>query len=204
MLLVLVADDAEVFGNPPVDGQVWIVEQYAAIGFGMIEIIAFIGKDSLLAQDGKAMCKTFGDEELALVLFGQFDAEPLSESRALPAQVNGHVKHPSDGAADEFGLRERRPLEMKSAHYAVTGAGLVVLDKNGVDAGVAVAFLVVGLDEISACILEHLRFDNQKSFNRCFDDVHGVFSKKRAKVQKIFELCKKKLNFFYIIYPIPS
>ena len=112
MAFVLIANDTEVLGYLPVDGEIGIIEQNTAICFGMVEVIALIGKDRLIAQHGEAMRKSAGDIELTFVLFTQFDAEPLSVSRTVFAQIDRYIEHASDGTADEFRLGIRRALEM--------------------------------------------------------------------------------------------
>ena len=61
---------------------------------------------------------------------------------------------------------------MESAHDAVGRTGLVILDKLRSDTRLAVALFVVSLAEIAACVVEHLRFDDEETFDGCFYNIH--------------------------------
>ena len=161
MAFVLIANDTEVFGYLPVDSEIGIIEQNTAICFGMVEVIALIGKDRLIAQHGEAMRKSAGDIELTFVLFTQFDAEPLPEGLAAFAQIDGYVQYTAYGAAHQLRLAVRRALEMQSAYDSVTRTGLVILHKTCINTNFAVPLFVIGLHEIAACVLKDLGFDDQ-------------------------------------------
>ena len=184
-------DDTEFFGDLPIDREVGIVKEDTSVCLGMVEVVAFIGEDRLIAQHGEAVCKTAWDEELAFVLFAQFDAEPLSVGGAVFAQIDGNVEYATNGAADQLRLTIRRTLEMQTAYHAVGRAGLVVLHESRIDTCGTVPCLVVRLHEIAPCVFEHLRLYHQQTLNRCFDNFHIVLSKNRAKVQQILHICKK-------------
>ena len=68
MFGVFVTNDTYLLGDLPVDTQIRIIEQDAAICFRMIEVVTFIGKDSLIAQYGEPMRKPARDKELSFVL----------------------------------------------------------------------------------------------------------------------------------------
>ena len=61
---------------------------------------------------------------------------------------------------------------MQSAHHAIGRTGLIILHKLRRDTRLAVALFVVGLAEIAACIVEHLRFDDEETLDGCFYDIH--------------------------------
>ena len=48
----------------PVDVQIRVVPGYGTFGLGMIELIALVLEDGLMAQYCKAVGEAFGDEEL--------------------------------------------------------------------------------------------------------------------------------------------
>ena len=106
------------------------------------------------------MCKAFGNKELAMILFVEFDGEPLTVGGTIFAQIDRDVQHPTPCAANELGLGVRWALEMETTHDAVGRTGLVVLHELGHDAGIVIALLVIGLDEIPALVFIHLRLDD--------------------------------------------
>ena len=61
---------------------------------------------------------------------------------------------------------------MESAHDAVGRTGLVILDKLRGYTRLAVALFVVSLAEIAACVVEHLRFNDEETLNGCVYDIH--------------------------------
>ena len=195
MFLVFIADDAQFLGDLPVDRQIGVVQHDTTVRFGMVEVIAFIGKDSLLAQHGETVRKTARDEELPFVLFAQFDAEPLTKSRAVLAQVNRHVQHAAYGAAYQLRLAVRRALKMQSAYYTVTRTRLVILHKLRINSRLAVTLFVVRLYEITTGIREHSRLNDQQSLNRCFDYIHGLKIKSGTNLQQFFHI-RKSLSIF--------
>lgn len=99
MPFVFVAQDPQFFGYLPIDRQIRVAQQQSAICLGVIEVIAFIGKDRLIAQHRETMCKTTGNEELPFVLLAQLHAVPLSESGAVLSQIDRHIQHPAYRAA---------------------------------------------------------------------------------------------------------
>ena len=88
----------------------------------MVEVVALVGENGLLAQYGESVGKSAGDEELALVLFAQFDGKPLTKGGTLFAQIDSYVEHTSDGAADQLSLAIRRTLEMEATYDTIAGA----------------------------------------------------------------------------------
>ena len=68
MLGILLADDAELLRHLPINSETRVTQQQTTIRLRMIEIVAFIGKNSLVAEYGETMCKTARNEELTFVL----------------------------------------------------------------------------------------------------------------------------------------
>lgn len=58
----------------------------------MIEFIAFILEHGCFAEYSKAVGKAFGDEELAVVFFGQFHGYVLTVSWGAFSDVNGNIQ----------------------------------------------------------------------------------------------------------------
>ena len=118
------------------------------------------------------MGEAAGYEELAVVVLCQFDGYVLSVCRTALADVNGYIEHCTLDAAHELALSERRALEMKAAHDAVARLALIVLNEMyfaylGVEVPLAVA-----LEEISAGIVEHARFDDEHTVYVCLYCFH--------------------------------
>ena len=160
MVLVLFGENHLVCGHLPIDIERGVGKEYSTVGFGVIELVALIGEDSRFAEDGETMCKALGDKELAMILFVEFDGEPLTECGTIFAQVHRDVEDATSCAANELGLGVRRTLEVETTYDAVGRTGLVVLHELGHDAGIVVALLVIGLDEVPALVFLHLRLDD--------------------------------------------
>ena len=165
----------------------------------MIEIIAFVGEDSLLTEYGKTMRKAAWNKELPFVVFAQFYSIPLTIGLTVLAQINRHIQHPAYRTAHQFSLGVRRSLKMQTAYHTITRTTLIVLHKLRLNTCRSIPLLVIGFHKISACIGVHFRFNNQQSFNRCFDDFHMRYSKKHAKVLLFFDICKFicKISLFH-------
>ena len=86
------------------------------------------------------MGKTLGDEELAVVVLGEFHGNMLSVGGTALADVDGNVEYGTANAAHKFALGERRTLEVESSHDTIGGHALVVLyEGNRCDLRVKVA-----------------------------------------------------------------
>ena len=103
---IFVAEDAFGFGNLPVDAQGRIRQEDASVGFGMVEFVAFVGEDGLLAQHAEAVGKPLGDIELQVVVLVEFNGKMLSEGGAVFTQIYCHIEYASVGTTDEFGLTD--------------------------------------------------------------------------------------------------
>ena len=116
---VFLAEDAVGLGNLPVDAQGRIRQEDASVGFGMVELIAFVREYRRFAEHAESVCKALGDIELQVVILAEFDRKMLPEGGAVFTQIYCHIEYASVGTTDEFGLGIRRALEMQSAHHAV-------------------------------------------------------------------------------------
>lgn len=172
MFFIFITEDAVALGNAPIDIQIRIAQQQSAIGFGMIEVIALVSEGSRITEHREPMRKPARDEELAVVLSGEFDGEPLSEGLTLVTEVNSDIKDGALGAADELGLRKRRTLEMQSTHHTVGRTRLVVLYELGRDTGIKITLTVIRLNKISAGIAEELWLDNEQTFDGRLNYIH--------------------------------
>ena len=91
MLLIFIAQYPQFLGHLPLDRQVRVVEQYAAVRLGVIEVVAFIGEDSLVAQHREPVREPARNKKLPFVLFAQLHAEPLPEGLTAFAQIHRYV-----------------------------------------------------------------------------------------------------------------
>ena len=119
VLCILLAQQGLVGRYAPIDAETVVKDAYAAVGFGMVELVALVLENGRLAQHGETVGEAFWNEELAVVVLGQFDCYVLAVCRAALAYVDGNVENGSLNAAHQLGLGERRTLEMQAAHDAV-------------------------------------------------------------------------------------
>ena len=156
MLRVLLAQDGLLCGDAPVDAEAEVCDGDAAVGFGVVELIALVLEDGCLAQHGETMCEALRDEELPMVVFCEFDGDVLSVGGRPFAYIDGYVEDGSPDASNQFALREGRALEVQSAHDAVRRHAFVVLHELD---GAYFLFelpLREGFEEVPAGILEYL------------------------------------------------
>ena len=71
---ILFAQNGFFYRNPPVDTQRFIQNADTTVRFRMIEIVALVLEDGCFAQYRKSVGETLRDEELAVIVFGQFHA----------------------------------------------------------------------------------------------------------------------------------
>ena len=76
------------------------------------------------------MGKAFGDEELAVVVLGEFHGYMLSEGGRADADIDGYVENGTAHTTYELGLREGRTLEMQATNDTANALTLVVLDES--------------------------------------------------------------------------
>ena len=138
----------------------------------MIELIALVLEDGHVAEDGKPMGKALGDEELAMVILRKFDGYMLAIGGTALADIDGDIEYSTLDTTDEFGLSERRTLEMETAHHAVSGFALVVLNKFDWLHFLIKLPLGEGFGEIATTVFEDTWLDNQQTVNRSLDNVH--------------------------------
>ena len=104
MLRILLTQDSFFGRNPPVKTQGFIQNADTSIRFRVVEIVTFILEDGCPAQHGKSVGKALRNEELAVVVFGQFHGHVLSVSRASFADVYRYIQYATFHAAFQFAL----------------------------------------------------------------------------------------------------
>ena len=119
MFRVLFAEYGMLSRYVPINAKTIVKDADTAVRFWMVKIIAFILEYGSLAQYGETVSEAFRDEELPVVILGQFHCHMLAVGRRAFAYVNGYIKHFPLYALHQFGLCERRTLEMQTAHHAV-------------------------------------------------------------------------------------
>ena len=116
----------------------------------MIEIVAFVLENGYLTEDGETVGETSWNEELEVVVFGQFYGYVLAICRGAFADIDGYVEDCAFDTADELGLSEWWALEVEAAHHAVGGAGFVVLDEVDFSNFLVEFVFIVTFEEIAS------------------------------------------------------
>lgn len=106
---------------------------------GVVGGTDFVMDDGRGREDAKAVGKSFGDEELVVVLIVERDGFPLHEGGRCGAEVDGNVPDLSLGAADELGLAGVG-LKMESPDGSLMGTRNVVLDEGDVEISLPITF----------------------------------------------------------------
>ena len=91
MLQILFAEYRLLHRYAPINAKRFILDIDAAIGLGMIELIALVLEDGGFGEHCEAMGKTARDEELTMIVFCQFHCHMLPECWGSFADVNGYV-----------------------------------------------------------------------------------------------------------------
>lgn len=171
---IFFTQDGMISRYAPVNAKAGIKDADAAVGFGVIKVVTFVLEDGFRTQDGKSVGKAAGNEELAVVVFCQFDCHMLAISGTSFADVNGHIQYSALHAAYQFALGERGTLEMQSAHDSVAGFAFIVLYKMNFSYFTVEILLRIRFEEITAVILKQTRLDNDHAFNLCGNYFHNL------------------------------
>ena len=169
---VLVAEDGLGGGDAPVDAKGVVEDADASVGLRMVELIALVLEDGSLAEYGEAMGEALRDEELTVVVFGEFNGNVLTVGRGAFANVNGYVQDGAFDTANEFALCEGGALEMQTTHHAVSGFAFIILDEDDLSDFFIEFPLREGFEEIAARIFKDTGLYDIKTFYFCFDYIH--------------------------------
>lgn len=112
MLGVLIAQKRTLHRDAPVYAQRFIQDAYATIGLGVVELVTLVLEDGGLAEYGEAVGEALRDEELAMVVFGEFYSYVLTVGWGAFANVNGYIQDGAFDTANKFALGKGRALEM--------------------------------------------------------------------------------------------
>ena len=118
------------FRDSPVYAELRVVPGYGPFRFRSIVIVTLVLKHGLFRQHTEPVRKTARDEKLPVVPLIEPHGDMPAEGRRAPPDVHGHIQHGPFHGPDEFGLAERRLLEMQSPHHTVDGPAFVVLHKD--------------------------------------------------------------------------
>ena len=160
MTCILFRQDGLVGWDTPVDAQRIVENTDARVGLRVIELVTLILEHGRGRQHGKAVGKTLGDEELAVVVLSEFHGNMLSVGGTAFADIDGNVEYGATYTAHEFALGKRRTLEVESSHNTIGGHALVVLyEGNRCNLRIEVA-LRERLKEIASGIGKDAWFDD--------------------------------------------
>ena len=149
-----------------------IVPGQAALELRGVVIGGLVQEVRRVAGDQKAVGKARRNPELAVVLFGQFDPDPLAEGRGGLAQIHCHVEHRAAGDPHQLALG-LLDLIVQTPQHAFARAGVVVLHEVRAQPGGVVEDLgVVTFHEEATGVAEHLGFEDQQVRDRSLDDFH--------------------------------
>ena len=109
---VFVAEDGLGGRDAPVDSQGVVEDADASVGLGVVELVTLVLEDGGLAQYGKAVGEARRDEELAVVVFGEFYGDVLTVGWGPFADVTGYIQASAFDTANEFALGKGWALEM--------------------------------------------------------------------------------------------
>ena len=172
MVFVLLRQYRPVGGDAPVDGEVGVVPGDGSLGLRGVEAVALVLEDHLVAQHAEPVGEAPGDEELAVVVPGEFDRHMLSEGRRAFPDVHSHVQHGALYNAHELRLSVWRLLEMQAAYHPVARPALVVLDEVHVGDFFLELSLGERLEEIPPVVPEDARLEDHRAVYRCPDYFH--------------------------------
>ena len=169
---VFFREDNLVGRDAPVDAEVRIIPCQCAFALGSIEVVALVLEDDFGGEHAESVGEASGDEELAVVVFGQLNRHVLAEGGGAFADVYRHIEHGTLDHPYQLALRIRRFLEVQAAQHPVGGLAFVILYKlDFTHLGVEV-FFGIRLEEIAPVVFEQARLDNYHAVYFSFYDVH--------------------------------
>ena len=161
LLEVLVAEDGLLHRDLPVDAQLFVHKLNAGIGLGVVEVVALVLKNSDIAEHGKAMGKTTGNEELAVIVLTELYSHMLTIGGRPLADVDSNIKHPALDTTHNLALRIGGTLKVETTNDTISGHALIVLNKLDRTYLLVELALRERLKEIATGILKDTRlYDN--------------------------------------------
>ena len=129
VVLVFSTQDGIGNGHAPVDVETLIQKRDACVRLRGIIVVAFVLKHRFFGENGKAVRKTAGDEELEMVVLTEFHSHVLTKGGTALANVYGCIEDATAGAAHEFALCVGHALIVQATHHTAGGTRFVVLHK---------------------------------------------------------------------------
>ena len=169
---VLLRQYRPVGGDAPVDAEVRVVPGDRALRLRGVEAVALVLEDHLFAQNAEPVGEAPRDEELAVVVPGEFDRHVPPEGRRAFADVHSHVQHGAPDDSHELRLSVWRLLEMQPPDDSVARPALVVLDKVNVRDFFSEFTFGERLEEIPPVVPEDARLDDHRAVYRRLDYFH--------------------------------
>lgn len=159
----------------PVDVQLRVIPQQAALGRRIVVVSRFIKEFRIVAQHHETMGKALRNPELAVVFGGKSHGNPFAEVWRTTTDVDRHIEHFTGTDAHQFALGVLQ-LIMQATQHALLRARVIVLYELGFHSGQFLECLgVEALIEKAAFITKYLRFDDQDIRQVGGDYLHGVF-----------------------------
>lgn len=157
----------EVFGreehfvrwNTPIDIECGVVEFDTVLGLGVVWVVTFVSEDGDWAEDSESVSKAAWDKELFFGFGVKEHGTSDTASRGVWSDVDRDVEDLSMDDANEFGLFERRFLEMEAAHGTVVRERFVILAEIVMDTAFSEISAVPGFEEISSIIAVDIGLD---------------------------------------------
>ena len=160
--------------NPPVDGQFGVVPCQRTLGLRCIVVVALVLEDRFFREHRESVGESAGDEELTVILFGEFHGDVAAECGRTAPDVDRYIEHTTLDDTHQLRLGMGCFLEMQAAQNAVRGFRFVVLHEiYGPNLFAEVTF-GERFEEITALIAEQTRFDDDHAVYGCFDYFHCV------------------------------
>ena len=77
----------------PINSKAIIKDRDATISFWMIEVITLVLEDSCFRKNGESMSKALWDEELDMIVFGQFYSHMLAIGRGAFTNIHCYIEY---------------------------------------------------------------------------------------------------------------
>ena len=116
--------------HTPIDAKRRVVPSYCSFALRCVVIIAFILKNSLIAQHCKTMCEATRNEKLTMIIFSKFNGYMLPKRWRTFTDVNCYIEHSTSHYTHKFALRKWWLLKMQTTHNTSYRTTLVVLHKS--------------------------------------------------------------------------
>ena len=156
----------------PINTERCIKDADASISLRCIEIVALILEDCAFGKYSKTVSEATRNEELPMVVFGQFYGYMLTVCRTAFSDVNGYIQNCTFYATNKLTLGEGRSLKVKSSHHSIRTHTLIILHEVNLANFLIKFSLAERLEEIASGILEYLWFDDYNVLNGGLYNVH--------------------------------